>query len=62
MTEATEIMIIKKLEKFEKSRQFIRNGISLPFLASYCNTNTKYLSYIINIEKRRRILIITLMN
>lgn len=53
MTEATEMMIIKKLEKFEKSRQFIRNGISLPFLASYCNTNTKYLSYIINREKKK---------
>ncbi|MPS63443.1 MAG: AraC family transcriptional regulator [Chryseobacterium sp.] len=53
MTEATEIMILKKLEKFEKSKQFIRNGISLPFLASYCNTNTKYLSYIINREKKK---------
>lgn len=53
MTEATEIMILKKLEKFEKSEQFIRNGISLPYLASYCNTNTKYLSYIINREKKK---------
>jgi len=53
MTEATEIKILKKLEKFEQSEQYIRNGISLPFLASYCNTNTKYLSYIINREKKK---------
>ncbi|MCA6065989.1 AraC family transcriptional regulator [Chryseobacterium sp. RG1] len=51
MTETTEIMILKKLEEFEKSAEFTRNGISLSCLASSCKTNAKYLSYIINNHK-----------
>lgn len=53
MTLETEQKILHKLEKFEKSRLFIKNTISLPYLASYCNTNTKYLSHIINTYKKK---------
>jgi len=53
MTPATEQKLLAKLEKFEKSTLYTRNAISLPFLASYCETNTKYLSYVINNFKQK---------
>lgn len=53
MTIATEQKLLAKLEKFEKSTMYTRNAISLPFLASYCETNTKYLSYVINHFKQK---------
>ncbi|MCX8524664.1 tetratricopeptide repeat protein [Chryseobacterium formosus] len=53
MTAATEQKLLAKLEKFEKTTLYTRNSISLPFLASYCETNTKYLSYVINHFKRK---------
>lgn len=53
MTSATENKILSKLEKFEETTIFTRNSMSLPYLASYCNTNTKYLSYIVNTHKKK---------
>jgi len=53
MTPATEKKLLAKLEKFENSILFTRNSISLPYLATYCDTNTKYLSYIINNFKHK---------
>ncbi len=53
MTTATENKILSKLEKFEETTIFTRNTMSLPYLASYCNTNTKYLSYIVNTHKKK---------
>jgi AraC-like DNA-binding protein len=53
MTVETEQRILRKLEKFEQSGLFLKNSVSLPFLASYCHTNTKYLSHIVNSCKEK---------
>lgn len=47
----TEKKNLKKLEQFEQSTLFNKKTISLPSLAVYCQTNTKYLSQIINYHK-----------
>lgn len=48
MTENTKQELLKKLERFESSRQFTDRNISIAVLAGKMKTNTKYLSYIIN--------------
>jgi len=53
MTSATEEKLIAKLYRFEQSTLYTRNNISLPYLASYCDTNIKYLSYVINTHKKK---------
>lgn len=53
MNVATEEKLLKKLHQFEKSKQFTQNNISLSSLAIYCDTNNKYLSYIINTHKKK---------
>src|SRR5690606_21518293 len=42
MPAATEEKILKKLTEFEKSVLYTQNNISLSFLATFCETNTKY--------------------
>lgn len=49
--EKTEQLLLKKLDKFEQSHRFIQNDISLTNLAKNLNTNTKYLSDVINRNK-----------
>lgn len=44
----TEILILQKLKRFEKSKKFLNKDISLAVLAGQFDTNTKYLSEIIN--------------
>lgn len=51
MSEEVEERILKQLEKFEKTDLFTKNSISFSSLASYCQTNTKYLSHCINHHK-----------
>lgn len=51
MNQETEERLLQKLDKFEQSLRFNKNNISLSTLATYCNTNTKYLSYVINTYK-----------
>lgn len=46
--EKTEIVILEKLKKFEKGSQFLNAELSLNSLAKEFNTNTSYLSEIIN--------------
>jgi len=53
MTPATEKKILGKLEKFEQSTLFTRNNVSLPYVAAYCSTNTKYLSFVVNNYKKK---------
>lgn len=53
MSPATEKKLLAKLDKFEQTTLFTRNTISLPYLASYCDTNIKYISYIINTHKQK---------
>lgn len=49
--EQTEQLLLNKLEKFERSNKFIQPGISLSGLAKSLDTNTKYLSDVINRNK-----------
>ncbi|WP_435522232.1 helix-turn-helix domain-containing protein [Chryseobacterium indoltheticum] len=51
MTSFTEEKLLKNLKDFESTDLYLRNDMSLPSLASYCKTNTKYLSRIINSHK-----------
>ena len=53
MTSETEEKLLAKLNKFEKSNLFNNKNISLPFLAGRFETNTKYLSYVINTHKKK---------
>lgn len=47
----TENALVSKLEQFEKSKQFTKQDMSLALLAANFETNTKYLSEIINTHK-----------
>jgi AraC-like DNA-binding protein len=53
MASETEEKLLAKLKKFEKSNLFNNKNISLPFLAGRFETNTKYLSYVINTHKKK---------
>jgi len=53
MTSETEQKLLTKLKKFEKSNLFNNKNISLPYLAGHFETNTKYLSYVINTYKKK---------
>jgi AraC-like DNA-binding protein len=49
----TEALILAKLEKFESGKKFLNKDISLAQMASMFETNTKYLSEIINKYKKK---------
>ena len=49
----TLIHITNALEKFEKEKSFLNNHMSLSVLASDLDTNTKYLSQVINESKKK---------
>ncbi|KXH85127.1 tetratricopeptide repeat protein [Chryseobacterium kwangjuense] len=51
MTSETEIKLLELLEEFEKGELYNSKNMSLSFLAAELNTNTKYLSYVINQHK-----------
>lgn len=51
MTSETETKLLELLDEFEKGDLFNNKGMSLSFLAGELNTNTKYLSYVINQHK-----------
>jgi len=51
ITEETTKALLRKLEKFEVSDKYLKKDISLPWLATSLNTNTKYLSEIIKIYR-----------
>lgn len=53
MTQETEKKIMSKLNEFEKSTIFTQKNLSLPYLATYCNTNNRYLSHVINTHKKK---------
>ncbi|ANF52073.1 hypothetical protein A0O34_16805 [Chryseobacterium glaciei] len=46
-------VLLKKLAKFEKENKYLQKDITLTWLASYLNTNTKYLSETIRIHKEK---------
>src|SRR5690606_5298664 len=47
----TEDALVSKLAQFEKSKQFTKQDMSLASLAAHFDTNTKYLSEVINSHK-----------
>lgn len=51
MTSETETKLLELLEEFEKGELYNNKNMSLSFLAAELNTNTKYLSYVINRHK-----------
>ncbi|MDX8555018.1 helix-turn-helix domain-containing protein [Tenacibaculum sp. 1B UA] len=53
MPKQTENRLLTELEKFEDKKEFINSNISLSSLSTKLNTNTKYLSYIINTHKKK---------
>lgn len=53
ISEKTENLLLKKLEDFEKTEDFIKPDISLQNLAKKLETNTKYLSETINTNKQK---------
>ena len=48
MSDAMETKIINDLKEFERGSKFTDKQISLPMLAGMLNTNTKYLSHVLN--------------
>lgn len=53
MNEETVKKILAKLQDFEESKLFTDNSISLSTLSTYCETNGKYLSHVINTYKKK---------
>lgn len=51
MTSETEAKLLELLDAFEKGELYNNKNMSLSFLAAELNTNTKYLSYVINQHK-----------
>lgn len=49
-----ETRILKSLKEFEKQKAYLKQGITLQSLAKDCNTNTVYLSKIINSYKEKK--------
>lgn len=49
-----ELRILKSLYEFERQKAFLKQGITLQSLAKDCNTNTVYLSKIINSHKEKK--------
>lgn len=61
MPPETENTLLEALYKFEKSQLYKDKNASLSYVASYMETNTKYLSYIIK-KHRQKDLRTTLTN
>lgn len=53
IADETTKKLLHKLNKFERSKKYLEKDISLPWLASDLNTNTKYLSEIIKVYKEK---------
>lgn len=51
MTSETELKLLELLDDFEKGNLYNSKSMSLSFLSGELNTNTKYLSYVINQHK-----------
>ncbi|WP_089794866.1 helix-turn-helix domain-containing protein [Chryseobacterium wanjuense] len=51
MTNITKQKLVAKLDEFEKSGLYLRTNFSLSYLTMYCETNSKYISYLIKTYK-----------
>lgn len=54
MSRDAEAAVLLALHKFEKSKKFLEKDLNLTKLASYFNTNTKYLSLIISRHRNKK--------
>ena len=53
ITTETLRKLLIKLDRFERSDLYLKNDISLLKLTSFCGSNTKYISHILNFCKER---------
>src|SRR5690606_28856983 len=53
MSDETELTLLRKLEEFETDLGFTNPNLSLASLSDDLQTNTKYLSYVINTHKKK---------
>lgn len=53
ISEIVEVKLLGDLDEFEKSAKYTDKQISLAMLAGILNTNTKYLSYVLNTHKNK---------
>jgi hypothetical protein len=53
MAEETVNQLLSKIVKFEKTEKYLKSDITIAGLASSFNTNTKYLSVVINDHKNK---------
>ncbi|EJL70314.1 helix-turn-helix domain-containing protein [Chryseobacterium populi] len=53
IAEETINQLLNKISKFEKTEKYLKNDITIAWLASHLNTNTKYLSEIIKNYKNK---------
>ncbi|RZF61663.1 helix-turn-helix domain-containing protein [Sphingobacterium corticibacterium] len=53
ISEQTVDKILAELEEFESKQLYVRRDLSLSYLATYCDTNAKYLSVVINSHKKK---------
>lgn len=53
ISQIVETKILSDLNEFEKSDKYTDKNISLPILAGILNTNTKYLSHVLNTHKNK---------
>ncbi len=45
--------LLKKIELFEKNKKYLHKNLSLPIVAKQLNTNTAYLSKVVNTHKKK---------
>lgn len=53
MSDQTVNKILTRLEEFENKELYVKTDISLSYLATYCDTNAKYLSVVVNSHKKK---------
>jgi|26BtaG_2_1085354.scaffolds.fasta_scaffold01143_2 AraC-like DNA-binding protein len=53
ISDRTNDMLVKKLNEFEASGNYLDNNMSFSVLSGYLNTNSKYLNYILKKEKNK---------
>jgi len=53
INEKTILLLLKKLEKFEKDKKYLKEKITLSKLSADFNSNTKYLSKIISLYRNK---------
>ena len=53
ISDRTQEMLVKRLNDFEASGNYLDNNMSFSVLSGYLNTNSKYLNYILKKEKNK---------